>query len=153
LAANDASLQDAVLAREVETNRDLYKNVLLRMQQIQIGEQAPVTNVSVVDRAFPPLRPSTPKKKRDFMIGGLLPLVCGIALAFILDQLDTRLKTSEEVEHYLHLPNLAVAPDFAMLRKASVSHQRLNRLRKFPFGSEGTADTGFADHKPGSGDV
>jgi succinoglycan biosynthesis transport protein ExoP len=87
------------------------------------------------------------------MIGGLLALVCGIALAFILDQLDNRLKTSEEVEHYLHLPNLAVAPDFAMLRKASASHQRLNRLRKFPFGSEGTADTGFADHKPGGGDV
>jgi capsular exopolysaccharide synthesis family protein len=153
LAANDASLQDAVLAREVETDRDLYKNVLQRMQQIQIGEQAPVTNVSVVDRATPPLRPSTPKKKRDLMIGGLLALVCGIGLAFILDQLDNRLKTSEEVEHYLHLPNLAVAPDFAMLRKASTSRPRLNRLRKFPLGSEGAADTGFADYEPGSGDV
>jgi capsular exopolysaccharide synthesis family protein len=153
LEANDASLQDAVLAREVETNRDLYKNVLQRMQQIQIGEQAPVTNVSVVDRAAPPPRPTTPKKKRDFMIGGLLALVCGIGLAFILDQLDNRLKTSEEVELYLHLPNLAVAPDFAMLRKAGTSYPRLNRLRKFPLGSDRNADTGFADHEPGRGDV
>jgi capsular exopolysaccharide synthesis family protein len=87
------------------------------------------------------------------MIGGLLALMCGIGLAFILDQLDNRLKTSEEVEHYLHLPNLAVAPDFAMLRKASTSRPRLNRLRKFPLGSEGAADTGFADYEPGSGDV
>ena len=152
LAANDASLQDAVLAREVETNRDLYKNVLQRMQQIQIGEQAPVTNISVVDRATPPPRPSTPKKKRDFMIGGLLALVCGIGLAFILDQLDNRLKTSEEVENYLHLPNFAVAPDFAMLRKSSTGYPRLNLLRKLSLRSEGTA-TGFADHEPGSGDV
>jgi capsular exopolysaccharide synthesis family protein len=150
LAQNDASLQDAVLAREVETDRELYKNVLLRMQQIQIGEQAPVTNVSVVDRAAPPPRPSTPKKRRDLMISGLLALVCGIALAFILDHLDNRLKTSEEVEQYLHLPNLAVAPDFAMLHKATAGQQRLNRLRKFHLGSERTAGTA---HEPGRGDV
>jgi polysaccharide biosynthesis transport protein len=153
LAQNDASLQDAVLAREVETNRELYKNVLLRMQQIQIGEQAPVTNISVVDHAFPPLRPSTPKKKRDLLISGLLALVCGIALAFLLDQLDNRLKTSEEVEHYLHLPNLAVAPDFAMLSKATTSQQRINQVRKFVLGSESTAVTALAAHEPGRGDV
>jgi polysaccharide biosynthesis transport protein len=153
LTLNDASLQDAVLAREVETNRELYKNVLLRMQQIQIGEQAPVTNISVVDRAVPPSRPSTPKKKRDLLISGLFALVCGIALAFILDQLDNRLKTSEEVEHYLHLPNLAVAPDFAMLSEATTSHQRLNKLRNFLLGSESTAGTALAAHEPGRGDV
>jgi succinoglycan biosynthesis transport protein ExoP len=153
LTLNDASLQDAVLAREVETNRELYKNVLLRMQQIQIGELAPVTNISVVDRAVPPSRPSTPKKKRDLLISGLFALVCGIALAFILDQLDNRLKTSEEVEHYLHLPNLAVAPDFAMLSKATTSHQRLNKVRNFLLGSEGTAGTALAAHEPGRGDV
>ena len=153
LALNDASLQDAVLAREVETNRELYKNVLLRMQQIQIGEQAPVTNVSVVDRAAPPPRPSTPRKKRDFLISGLLTLVCGIALAFILDQLDNRLKTGEEVEGYLHLPNLAVAPDFTMLSKATSSHQRLSKVRKFLLGSEGNAGTARAAHEPGRGDV
>jgi capsular exopolysaccharide synthesis family protein len=153
LALNDASLQDAVLAREVETNRELYKNVLLRMQQIQIGEQAPVTNISVVDRAVAPSRPSTPKKKRDLLISGLFALVCGIALAFILDHLDNRLKTSEEVEHYLHLPNLAVAPDFAMLSKATTSRQGLNKVRKFVLGSEGTTGTARAAHEPGRGDV
>jgi polysaccharide biosynthesis transport protein len=153
LVQNDASLQDAVLAREVETNRELYKNVLLRMQQIQIGEQAPVTNISVVDHAVPPPRPSTPKKKLDLLISGLLALVCGIGLAFLLDQLDNRLKTSEEVEHYLHLPNLAVAPDFAMLSKATTGQRSLNRVRKFLLGSEGTAVTPIAAHEPGRGDV
>jgi polysaccharide biosynthesis transport protein len=153
LVQNDASLQDAVLAREVETNRELYKNVLLRMQQIQIGEQAPVTNISVVDHAVPPPRPSTPKKKLDLLISGLLALVCGIGLAFLLDQLDNRLKTSEEVEHYLHLPNLAVAPDFAMLAKATTGQRSLNQVRKFLLGSEGTAGTALAVHEPGGGDV
>ena len=37
-ALNDASLRMPMLAREVETNRQLYKSVLLRMQQIRVGQ-------------------------------------------------------------------------------------------------------------------
>jgi succinoglycan biosynthesis transport protein ExoP len=125
-ALNDASLQDAVLAREVETNRQLYKNVLLRMQQIAVGQRAPVSNISIVDRAVAPPLPSNPKKRRDLAISGLLALLCGIALAFILDQLDGRLKTSEEVEKYLQLPNLAVAPDFAKVCRLNDRPRRLS---------------------------
>jgi polysaccharide biosynthesis transport protein len=151
---NDASLQDAVLAREVETNRDLYKNVLLRMQQIQVGELAPVTNVSIVDRAVVPQFPSTPKRRRDLAISGLLALLCGIALAFILDQFDNRLKTSEEIEQYLKFPKLAVAPDFTMLHEARGSHKRLDSLRRALLGSGGTADQRLHSfHQPGKGEV
>ena len=155
LALNDASLEDAVLAREVETNRELYKNVLLRMQQIQVGELAPVTNVSIVDRAVAPPFPSTPKKRRDLAISGLFALLCGIALAFILDQLDNRLKTSEEVEQYLNLPNLAVAPDFAMLHKATGSYKRLDSLRRALLRSGDTAGEPLNSHlhQPGKGEV
>jgi polysaccharide biosynthesis transport protein len=155
LALNDASLQDAVLAREVETNRELYKNVLLRMQQIQVGEQAPVTNISIVDRAVAPAVPSTPKKRRDMAIGGLLALVCGIVLAFVLDQLDNRLKTSEEVEKYLQLPNLAVAPDFALLDATGGEHRGFDRLRKvLPWFSATAGDTlDTYVHQPARGEV
>jgi polysaccharide biosynthesis transport protein len=155
LRLNDASLQDAVLVREVETNRDLYKNVLLRMQQIQVGELAPVTNVSIVDHAVAPQFPSTPKRRRDLAISGLLALLCGIVLAFILDQFDNRLKTSEEIEQYLKLPNLAVAPDFAMLQEARGSHKRLDSLGRALLRSDGTADQRLHSRfrQPGKGEV
>jgi capsular exopolysaccharide synthesis family protein len=155
LALNDASLGDAVLAREVETNRELYKSVLLRMQQIQVGQLAPVTNVSIVDHAVAPPFPSTPKKLCDLAISGLLALLCGIALAFILDQLDNRLKTSEEIEQYLSLPNLAVVPDFAMLHEAMGSHKRLDSLRRALLGSGDTVGEPLNNHlhQPGKGEV
>ena len=139
LALNDASLQDAVLSREVETNRDLYKSVLARMQQIQVGEQAPVTNVSVVDRAVSPPFPSTPNTLRDLEISGLFALVCGIILAFVLNQLDDRLKTGEEVEKYLSLPNLALAPDFDKLHQKASFQRHLEGARRLLLGS---ADNG-----------
>ncbi|MBV8134978.1 MAG: polysaccharide biosynthesis tyrosine autokinase [Deltaproteobacteria bacterium] len=155
LALNDASLQDAVLSREVETNRDLYKNVLARMQQIQVGEQAPVTNVSVVDRAVPPPFPSTPKKLTDLTISGLFALVCGIFLAFLFNQLDNRLKTGEEVEKYLYLPNLALAPDFAKLHQKTSVQRHLEGVRRLLLGSaEGGSNgsNGYV-HPPARGDV
>jgi polysaccharide biosynthesis transport protein len=155
LALNDASLQDAVLSREVETNRDLYKSVLARMQQIQVGEQAPVTNVSVVDRAVSPPFPSTPKTLLDLSISALFALVCGIILAFVFDQLDNRLKTGEEVERYLSLPNLALAPDFAKLHQKVSVQRHLERARRLLLGSADSGSNGIngSVHPPARGDV
>jgi len=115
LALNNALVEDAVLAREVETNRDLYKAVLQRMQQIALVEQTPLSNISIVEGAVPPLAPSSPKKLIDLSISGLIALMAGLALSFLLDHLDSRLKSSEEAEQYLSLPNLAVVPDFDKL--------------------------------------
>jgi polysaccharide biosynthesis transport protein len=152
LALNDASLQDAVLSRDVETNRDLYKGVLARMQEIQVGEQAPVTNVSVVDRAVSPPFPSTPKTLTDLTISGLFALVCGIILAFVFDQLDSRLKTGEEVEKYLALPNLALAPDFDKLHQKVSVQRHLERARRLLLGPAESGPNRYV-HPPARGDV
>lgn len=154
-ALNDASLQDAVLAREVETNRQLYKNVLLRMQQIAVGQRAPVTNISIVDRAVVPTLPSTPKKRRDLAISGLLALLCGTALAFIREQFDDRLKTGKEVEKYLQLPNLAVAPDFAKLNCLNGGSLRLGHARWLLSARTRDSNHGVQaiHHAAGKGDV
>jgi polysaccharide biosynthesis transport protein len=124
LALNDALLKDAVLGREVETNRDLYKNVLQRMQQMGVAEGTPLSNISIVENAAPPLSPSSPKKLLDMTISALMALFVGLGLSFVLEQLDNRLKSSEDVENYLHLPTLAIAPDFNSINRSS---RMLNR--------------------------
>ena len=60
LSLNDASLEDAILTREVATNRALYTNVLERMKVLGVNSEAQVTNVSVIDAAAVPKRPSEP---------------------------------------------------------------------------------------------
>jgi polysaccharide biosynthesis transport protein len=125
LSLNDALLQDAVLAREVETNRDLYKNVLQRIQQMGVTERTPLSNINVVENAAPPLSPSSPRKLLDLAISGLVALVFGLSLSFVLEHLDNRLKSSDDVEDYLHLPTLAIAPDF---RRVDLSKGLVRRL-------------------------
>src|SRR5260370_5481802 len=112
---NDASLQDAVLAREVDTNRQVYKDVMKRMQEINVSGSAPIANIALVEDAVPPTIPSSPKKIRDLTVSGILSLFVALGLIFVGEQMDDRLKNGEEIENYLHLPELAVVPDFSGL--------------------------------------
>ena len=114
---NAASLQDAILVREVETNRQLYHDELQREREISVNGDAPLPNISIVETAQVPPYPTSPKKLKYLIISGLLALVVGIALSFVLEQFDDRLKTIDEIETYLHLPELGVIPDFAKLPK------------------------------------
>jgi capsular exopolysaccharide synthesis family protein len=98
--------------------------------------------------------PATPKKRLDLAIGGLLALLCGITLAFILDQLDNRFKNSEEVESYLHLPTLAVAPDFVRLHRSAAINNRLGWVRRVLVGTSRASKPLESDIlQPGRGEV
>jgi polysaccharide biosynthesis transport protein len=115
MALHDASLQDAVLAREVDTNRQLYASVLERVKEIGVSADEPTSNVSIVDQAEIPRHRSSPKVMQSLGMGSFLGLCIGIGLAFLLEHMDDRLKDAEEAERYLKVPSLAVVPPFARL--------------------------------------
>jgi succinoglycan biosynthesis transport protein ExoP len=115
LALNDALLEDAVLSREVQTNRDLYKNIMQRMDEMSVAAQTPLSNITIVERAVRPRSPSRPHKGKDLAISAVAAILLGLALSFVLEQFDKRLKTPEEIEKYLSLPSLAIVPNFAKL--------------------------------------
>jgi succinoglycan biosynthesis transport protein ExoP len=112
LALNDASLQDAVLVREVDASRNLYKSVLERVRELDVSADAPASNVSVVDRAAPPRFPSSPQKLFSLAMSAFLGLLGGVAFAFLREFFGDRIRSSEGVERALGLPTLALVPDF-----------------------------------------
>jgi polysaccharide biosynthesis transport protein len=113
---NDAAVQYAILQRDVDTNRQLYNSVLQRMKDVGVAAEAQTSNASVVDQALPPTLPSSPKKARDLLLTLILSLTAGITFALVLDYFDVSLKSSEEAENYLRLPNLSAVPDFSAPR-------------------------------------
>jgi capsular exopolysaccharide synthesis family protein len=115
MALNEASLQDAVLAREVETNRELYRSVLERMKEIGVASEVPTSNVSIVDKADAPTEASSPRPLLDLFLSASISLVAGIVLAFFLEYLDDGIKNADELQKYVGLPSLGVVPDFASL--------------------------------------
>jgi capsular exopolysaccharide synthesis family protein len=118
LALKDAAVEYSILAREANTNKQLYDSVLERFKEISVAGGIPSANVSVLDRAEIPSLPSSPRKKLILMLGALVGIMGGLGLALILENLDNTLRTPEEVERYLGLANLVVVPDIFSLPHA-----------------------------------
>jgi capsular exopolysaccharide synthesis family protein len=126
LSLKDASVEYAILAREVDTNRQLYDSVLQRMKEMGVAAGIRSSNVFVIDEAAPPSKPSGPKAGINLLLGALVGVMGGVGLAFFHEYLDNTLKTPEEVERYLHLPNLSEVPNFSRLDLCAYVPQALS---------------------------
>ncbi len=80
------------------------------LQKLTTLEAVQTGNAEVVQRASVPGSPAAPKPKRDLLIGLLLGLGLGTALAFLLDYIDRRVKTPEEFERLYGLRSLVNIP-------------------------------------------
>jgi capsular exopolysaccharide synthesis family protein len=74
------------------------------------SENTPATNIRIVYPATVPTTPVSPRKARDLIFGAAMGLVFGLGLALVVENLDTTLKTPEEAEEWLEVPNLATIP-------------------------------------------
>jgi succinoglycan biosynthesis transport protein ExoP len=106
----DRAIQYRVLLRDVETNRALYENVLKSLKTTTATENLPATNIRIVYPAAVPEVPISPRKTRNLVLAVIIGTVLGTGLAMVLERLDTTLKTQEEVETWVEVPNLAIIP-------------------------------------------
>lgn len=152
LDLKDSAVQYAVLAREVDTNRQLYDSVLQRLKEMGVAAEVRLSNVYVMEKAEVPAGPSYPRRQHTLLLGLVLGLAGGIGLAFLLDRLDNTIKTPAESELYLHLPNLAVIPDFLKLNNQAGGylphHMRKLIGREVSHDSQGQGKELILDHHP-----
>jgi hypothetical protein len=80
------------------------------LKEATISAGMSAANITVVDRADVPISPVGPRKNMILLLGLVGGLVIGAALAFVIESIDDRLRTSEEVEQASMLPSLAAIP-------------------------------------------
>lgn len=89
---------------------DLYRKKQMEARATEAMTTQSMVNVSVVERATPPLEP-----ENTLLLPLLLGLLSGAGLAAgmatAVEYVNRRLRFEEEVERYLELPVLAVIPD------------------------------------------
>lgn len=98
------------MRQEVETNRNLYELFFNRLKETTETSGLMPLNAHILDAATLPEAPYKPKKARGAVIAALLSMLGGIGLAFLMYQLDTSLKSADEVEEKLGLPLLGMVP-------------------------------------------
>jgi len=110
LGEQDRSVRYGLLAREVDTNRQVYDGLLQRFKELNASAGISISNISVVDVAPMPLRPTSPNVAKNLVVGLLAGVVLAIVVVAIKDQFDDSIRIPEDVESKLGLALLGVIP-------------------------------------------
>ena len=110
LNLSEKFIQYGVLARDVETNRQLYDALMKGIKEQSVTEEIKTVNVWVVEKAERPTSPIKPKKMLNILLGIIVGLFGGVGLVFFFEYLDNTIKSPEEVETRLKIPVLGTVP-------------------------------------------
>jgi succinoglycan biosynthesis transport protein ExoP len=72
-------------------------------------------NVQVAQEALVPTSPSSPKTSRNTILGAIAGLALGFLIAFLLERIDPRIRSAEDLEAIYRLPVLGRIPKSAAL--------------------------------------
>jgi len=121
---NDNSNKITSLAREVEIQEENYRKYSGNLEQARIDdalETGKISNINVIQPATLPIKPVRPNRALNLLLGLLIGIVGGIAIAFLSEYLDHSIKTPDEVEQKLQLTTIACIPRFAASRISSAN--------------------------------
>jgi capsular exopolysaccharide synthesis family protein len=107
---NSKAVEYSLARREYEANRALYDGLQQRLQEAGIIAGLHSTNIRRIDPADAPDFPSSPRRSVNLMLGLLSGLGLGLLLSFVVEMLDTNIKTIYDIEERLGLPMLGVVP-------------------------------------------
>jgi len=103
-ALPEKALELARLQRAAQVDEKLYVMLQEKYQESRITEVGQLGNVTIIDRAVEPVSPVKPKKKMNLMLGAIIGLMLGVGIAFVMEYMDTSVRSIEDVEALgLHL--------------------------------------------------
>ena len=110
LNEQDRGVQYNVLKRVAETDRALYNTLLTRYNELSATAGASSNNVSLVDVAEPPRKPSFPDPILNMLVALLGGLVFASGFVFVREQYDDVIRSPDDVERKLGLSLLGLIP-------------------------------------------
>ncbi len=116
LALKQQRDEAAVLVRDVENAQRVYDTALQRFNQSALESQNTQTDVVVLNPAVPPLEESSPKILLNTILAIFLGGLLGIGLAFLMEMIDRRVRSAEDLSAALDMPVLGEIAKFKKSR-------------------------------------
>lgn len=99
-----------LLTEEYESNRHMYESILARLREAAVDAGLDSADISVVDLASLPIEPSSMSTLTLAELGFVFGLFGGLALALLLERMDTRMRDSRQIQELLGVPAIAIVP-------------------------------------------
>ena len=90
---------------------------------------AKVDGIEIIDRASTPTWPISPNKPKNIMMAFVIGIAISIFIILLLDYLDNKVKSVEDVEKYLDLPVLGIVSEFES-RDNKKKKKRITKVKK-----------------------
>jgi succinoglycan biosynthesis transport protein ExoP len=137
LNLKERAVQYTLLQGEFDGNRTVFANVLNRLNETSVSANSPLSNMQITEPAETPLGRSFPRTERDLFLTSGLGLFLGVGLAFLLEYLNSAMRTPEEVWRAIAVPTLGAVPHWRSLRRWEYRYDRLpqNFRLRYPAGS------------------
>jgi succinoglycan biosynthesis transport protein ExoP len=106
----DQLVEYTLRQREYEANRTLYDSLQQRLRTASVQSGLESLEVDVVDQALPSAEPLMRPQSTVILTALVFALLGGIVTAFLMESLDTGLRSIAEIESITELPSLAIIP-------------------------------------------
>ena len=110
LIQNEIRRTEAQIAPELVLIDSEIRTLSANITTLQVQSQAQAGNQGLFQTAAPPLEPDQPSLPISVALGGVIGLIIGISLALIADQMNTSIKTLDDLREAVDVPVLAVIP-------------------------------------------
>lgn len=104
------TIEEMRLRRAVMVAEGLYTNLKSRYAEASLAEASAAADVSVLDSAVAPLKPTRNTAPSIIAMAILGGIAAAVALAMLLDRVDPRFRYPEQATHELGLPVAGVVP-------------------------------------------
>ena len=110
LNLNERATQFKIMAREVETNKNIYESLLQRSREIESMVGVSSSNINIVSPASISILPSKPNVKLNLLLAIAVGVLGGIGLAFFLEYFTDSVTNPDEISDRFQIPILGIVP-------------------------------------------
>lgn len=95
----------------LDLKQQMYATILEQYEQTRLKESLRANMISVVEPAIAPDQPAKPRKVLNIALGFMVGVVGGVGLAFLFENIDSTLQSSDQIEAVTKLPSIGKIPE------------------------------------------